>query len=53
MTTSVAEEAENISSAGDNRACSDRRSEKDECGNETPSTERRDCPKKPLCYGYR
>jgi len=52
-TTSVAEEAGNGSSAGDNRTCSDRRSRKDECNNDAPSIERGDCSKKPLCNGSR
>ena len=41
MTTSVAEEAGNASSVGDNRACSDGGSRKDRHSNDIPLTEGR------------
>jgi len=49
--TSVAEEARNASSVGNNRACSDGGSGKNRCGNDTPSAEGKGHTKKPLCYG--
>jgi len=52
-TTSMVKEAGNTFSAGDNRICSDRESEKNECSNNALSTEGRGCSKKPLCYGHR
>jgi len=48
MTTSVAEEAGNAISTGDNRACPDRESREDKCGNDMSSAEGRGCLKKPL-----
>ena len=39
ITTSVAEEVGNASSAGNNRACSDEGSRKDRCSNDAPSIE--------------
>jgi len=53
MTTSVAEEAGNVSLAGDNKAHSDGGSGKDKYSNNMPSIEGRDCSKKLLYYGYR
>jgi len=53
MTTSMAEEAENASSADDNRACSNRGSREDKDSNGVPLTEDRGCSKKPLCNGSR
>ena len=54
MTLSVAEKA-NAFSAGDNRACSDRRSRKNKCGSsEKIRTRDGDVSKKgPLCNGSR
>ena len=53
MTTSVAEEAGNATSVGDNRVHSDKENRENECGNVTPSTEGGGCSKKPLCNGGR
>jgi len=53
MTSSVAEEAGNDTSTGDNRTCSDGRSRENECDDVTSSIERRDCSKKPLYNGGR
>ena len=50
-TTSVAEEAGNALSAGDNRASSNRRSREDQSSSGVPSTESRVCSKKPLHHG--
>jgi len=51
MTSSMAKEA-NTSSASDNRACSNRRSRENKCGNdEKAGTKGRSSPqKKPLCH---
>ena len=49
MTTSVAEETGNISSADNNRAHSDGESRENKCGDIIPSTEGEGCSKKPLC----
>ena len=49
MTTSMAKKAENTSSAGDNRAYSDKRSREDRGSNSMSSTENRGCSKKLLC----
>jgi len=46
----MAKEAGNISTAGNNRACSDRESRKNRCGDGMLSTESRDCPKEPLYH---
>ena len=51
MTTSVAEEAGNAFSVGDNRACSDGGSGKDRYSDDMPSAESREYTKKPLYYG--
>ena len=51
MTTSVAEEAGNASSVGDNRACSDGGSGKDRYSDDMLLAESREYTKKPLHYG--
>ena len=48
-TLSVAEEAGNATSAGNNRVCSNGRDRENEYGNIMSSTERGGCSKKPLC----
>ena len=52
-TLSVAEEAGNATSAGNNRARSNGRDRENECGNIMSLTERGSCSKKPLCNGGR
>ena len=52
MTISVAEEA-TASSAGDNWACSDGGSGKDECGGREGAGSRGSSKMGPLCYGHR
>jgi len=47
----MAKEAENASTADDNRVCSDGGSGENGCGNGMPSIEGRGCSKKPLCHG--
>ena len=49
----MAEEAGNAISVDDNRAHSNRGSRENKCGDVMPSTERRDCSKKPLHNGSR
>jgi len=46
----LAKKAENISTAGSNRICSDGRSGENNGGNGVPSTEGRGCSKKPICH---
>jgi len=54
MTTSVAKEAGNASTAGNNRAYSNRRCGKDECSDgKTPIARSRVSSKKPICQGCR
>jgi len=53
MTLSVAEEARNALSAGDNRACSNRRSRENECSNDIPITEGKIGTMQPICHGDR
>jgi len=50
-TTSLAKEAGNVSTAGDNKAYSNKESGKNRGGNGMPPTEGRVCPKEPLCHG--
>ena len=52
MTLSVAEEAGNTS-AGDNRACSNEGSRKDECGNSIIAAENKIGTMQPICHGDR
>ena len=53
MTTSVAEETGNASSAGNNRAHSNGGSGKDKCSDGKTLTARgRVFSKKPICHGY-
>ena len=49
MTPSMAEEAGNAISVGNNRACSNGRSGENEYGNVMLLTEKGGCSKKPLC----
>jgi len=52
MSTSVAKEAGNASTTGDNRACSNRRCGKNKCGDgETPTARGMVSSKEPICYG--
>jgi len=48
MIPSIAEDVGNAISAGDNRACSNRKSRENECSNVIFSTEEGDCSKKLL-----
>ena len=50
ITLSVAEEARNTFSAGDNRACSDGRSGKNKCGDDEGTGARDRAPKKRPLY---
>ena len=54
-TPSVAKEAENTTSAGDNSAHSDGRSRKNKCNSKKSGarTRNRIVKKRPLCYGHR
>jgi len=47
----MVEEAGNVSSAGDNRVCSNGGSREDRGGNDIPSIESRVCSKESICYG--
>ena len=53
MTASLAKEARNASTVGNNRACSDRGSGKNGCSNSMLSTKGKDYPKEPLCHRCR
>ena len=56
MTISVAEEARNATSVGDNRAHSDRRSQEDKCSSSKrieAGTDNGASKKRPLCNGSR
>ena len=53
MTPSMAEEARNAASVGDNRACSDGGSRKDKYGNGTATAEGRVGTMQPICHGNR
>jgi len=52
-TLHVAEETRNTFSAGDNRACSDRRSREDEYSDGMTAAEDRVGTMQPICYGDR
>ena len=51
MASSIAKEAENASTAGNNGVCSNEGSGENRCGNSTLLTEGRVCSKKLICYG--
>jgi len=51
MASSLAKEAEDISTVGSHRTCSDVRYGENKCGNGDPSTEGRVSSKEPICYG--
>jgi len=51
MVSSVAKEAENISTVDSNKICSNGRSREDKYGDSILSTEGRCCSIKPICYG--
>jgi len=48
---SVAEKVGNVSSTGNNRACSDGESGENRGSNGASSTESRVCSKEPICHG--
>ena len=51
MTTSVAKKVGNAFTVNDNKACSDGRCEKNECGDgETPTVRGRIFTKEPICH---
>ena len=52
MTSSMAQKARNVSTAGTSRACSDGGSGEDGSGNSTFSIEDRRGSMKPICHGH-